>query len=166
MDGNFSSWVAVFKQLDLKRSRIGLTPAEEQQWVQLKDAIEHATSSEECPPSSQRASIRVPTAYEATFEDPDGFRKAYLRNISEGGVYVESGTQFKMGDRFQLKMVVENPPVTIEQHVQVVWVNANPSPGSGLEPGVGVAFLDLPADKKLQIKAIVHNRLDELVKTH
>lgn len=162
MQGDLSSWVATFKQLDLKRERIGLTISEERQWVQLKDAIEHATSSEKCPPSSQRRSIRVPTDYVATFDDPDGFRDAYLRNISEGGVYIESGTRFEMGDRFVLRMVVEDPPVSIEQHVQVVWVNANPSPGSGLEPGVGVAFLDLPADKKMKIKAIVHNRLDEL----
>lgn len=163
MQGDFSAWVAAFKALDLKRAHTRLTPDEARRWLDLKDAIEHHTSSEKCPPSSQRDSIRVPTDYEVTFEDPEGFRKAYLRNISEGGVYVESGTKFKMGDRFSLKMVLENPTVTIQQDVQVVWVNANPSPGSGLEPGVGVAFLDLPADRKLVIKAIVHNRLDEIV---
>jgi uncharacterized protein (TIGR02266 family) len=163
MDGNFSSWVAAFKQLDLKRSEGGLSPAEARDWLNLKDAIEHHTSSEKCPPSSQRESIRVPTDYEVTFEDPDGFRSAYLRNISEGGVYIESGSTFKMGDRFVLKMMMESPVVKIEQDVQVVWVNANPSTGSGLEPGVGVAFLNLPGDRKKQIKAIVHNRLDELV---
>ncbi len=101
-----------------------------------------------------------------TFEDSEGFRSAYLRNISEGGVYVESGSTFKMGNRFLLKMVLENPALVIEQNVQVVWVNANPSPGSGLEPGVGVAFLNLPAASKKMIKAIVHNRLDELAGEH
>lgn len=165
MEGDLSTWVAEFKELDLKRSRASLGVEEARRWVELKDAIEHATSSEKCPPSSQRHSIRVPADFVVTFENPDGFRKAYLRNISEGGVYVESGDTFEMGDRFVLRMSMQNPKIDIDQKVQVVWVNANPSPGSGLEPGVGVAFLDLPADKKLTIKAIVHNRLDELVRS-
>ncbi len=41
MEENLSSWVARFKHLDLKRSEIGLTPAEEKRWVELKDSIEH-----------------------------------------------------------------------------------------------------------------------------
>ncbi len=163
MEGTLSSWVAEFKELDLKRAKVRLSIEEARRWVELKDAIEHATSSEQCPPSSQRGAIRVPVDYEASYDDADGFRRAYLRNISEGGVYIESGQRFQMGDRFVLRMRLASPPVTIDQRVQVVWVNAHPSPGSGLEPGVGVAFLDLPEDKKLKIKAIVHNRLDDLV---
>jgi uncharacterized protein (TIGR02266 family) len=163
MAEELADWVARFKALDLARGR-GLSAAEAREWLRLKEAIEHATSCEECPPSSQRASLRVPTSFEARFEDPNGFRQAYLRNISEGGVYIESGDRFEMGDRFVLHLVVEDPPIAIAQRVQVVWVNVNPSPGSGLEPGVGVAFLDLSPDKKRQIKAIVHNRLDALAR--
>ena len=71
---------------------------------------------------------------------------------------------FKMGDRFTLNMVLQHPSIAIEQAVQVVWVNAKPSAGSGLQAGVGVAFVDLGEERRLQIKAIVHNRLDELAR--
>ena len=161
--GVVSEQLQQFKALDNARTTRTLSGAEEQRWRELKDAIEAATSNADCPPSSQRAAIRVPVSYEASFRDAAGFRNAYLRNISEGGVYIASGNTFGMGDRFVLFLVLENPPVVIEQRVQVVWVNANPTPGTGLEPGVGVAFLDIEPATKARIKAIVHNRLDELI---
>jgi hypothetical protein len=41
-------------------------------------------------------------------------------------------------------------------------VNRTPSPGSGLDPGVGVAWRDLPPREKLAIKAMVHRALDAM----
>jgi uncharacterized protein (TIGR02266 family) len=164
MASEFTAWVAEFKAIDQQRGERDLSVEEARRYVELKELLENRTSSDHGPPSSARASLRVPIAYEAKFDNADGFRNAYLRNISEGGVYIESGDAFAMGDRFVLRITLESPKVALDQRVQVVWVNQRPSPDSGLEAGVGVAFLDLTPETKMQIKAIVHNRLDELTR--
>jgi uncharacterized protein (TIGR02266 family) len=164
--GALAEQIAVFKQLDQKRDRAALTADEQRRWQDAKEAIERLTAApgEAVPPSSRRLSLRVPAHLEVTFEDADGFARAYLRNISEGGVYVESERPMRMRDRFQLTIVVRQPGETLELPVEVVWVNGNPSPSSGLKPGVGVAWLDLtPANKEI-IKGIVHASLDEMAK--
>jgi uncharacterized protein (TIGR02266 family) len=162
MNAEFARWVERYKELDIKRERHGLGPEDETEWERLKDAIEHVAAPG-CPPSSRRRNMRVPADHEVTFQDRRGFQHAYLRNISQGGVYVETDSAFKMNDRFALRIIVKNPAIDLSLDVQVVWVNRHPSPSSGLLPGVGVAFLDLPPDDKATIKALIHKTLDKLV---
>jgi uncharacterized protein (TIGR02266 family) len=97
-----------------------------------------------------------------TFEHANDFARAYLRNTADGGVYVTTDNLFDMGDRFHLLVGVDEPKASFEMNVQVVWVNRSPSPGSGLERGVGVAWLDMTPEKKKLIKSIVYGVLDEL----
>ena len=160
MSDELEEAIALFKRLDQKREE-GLTEAEERAWNEAKETIERH-SSEPMPPSSRRRALRVPSELEVTFEDARGFQRAYLRNISEGGVYVTTEVDLRMRDRFQLRIVVRDPPETIELRVEVVWVNRTPSPSSGLAPGVGVAWLELPQDKKLIIKRLIHRALDDM----
>ena len=149
-----------FRELDALRSSDGLTGEQEQQWNSLKDWLERVWAQDDSlPPSSRRDTLRVPTRLEVSFHDAHGFERAYLRNISEGGVYFASDRDLRMGDRFNLSIVVEEPPSTIELPVEVVWVNRNPSPQSGLDPGVGVAWLELSPEQKKSIKAMVHHAL-------
>ncbi len=158
--------IAAFKRLDDKRVREGLTPPEQDRWFALKGVIEQEVFPDSAPPpSSRRDSLRVPTAIDVTFEDARGFEKAYLRNISEGGVYLETSRPLPMGTRFDLSIRIADSGEQVRLRVEVVWVNANPSPSSGLQPGVGVAWLDLPADDKVAIKAIVHRALDDATTT-
>jgi uncharacterized protein (TIGR02266 family) len=152
--------ITVFKRLDEKREE-GLTEEEERSWNAAKETIERH-SSDPMPPSSRRRALRVPSELEVTFEDARGFQRAYLRNISEGGVYVATELDLRMRDRFQLRILVRDPDETIELPVEVVWVNRTPSPSSGLAPGVGVAWLELQPEKKLAIKRIIHSALDDL----
>ena len=155
--------VAAFRRLDDKRADGSLTSEEEPAWVAAKERIERLTApGEEMPPSSRRHTLRVPSQLEVTFEDERGFERAYLRNISEGGVYVATAHPLKMGDRFRLSILVDASGEALDLPVEVVWVNRSPSPGSGLDPGVGVAWLDLSLEHKASIKAILRRALDDL----
>ena len=60
------------------------------------DEMERLAGGEERPPSSRRRSLRVPTDMAVTFDDAQGFARAYLRNISDGGVYIETTLPLKM----------------------------------------------------------------------
>jgi type IV pilus assembly protein PilZ len=163
MSAELANAIEQFKQLDERRSAGPLDTELEQRWEQLKEAIERAGPlSERAPPSSRRRALRVATHLDVSFGDADGFAKAYLRNISEGGVYIETERPLAMGNRFELTIHVGKPLRTVDLPVQVVWVNAAPSGGSGLSKGIGVAFLDLAGDKKKLIKSIVYEALDRL----
>jgi uncharacterized protein (TIGR02266 family) len=154
--------IAKFKKLDDKRTNEGLSDDEREEWFALKDVIEQEVFPDSAPPpSSRRDSLRVPTSMDVTFEDAQGFERAYLRNISEGGVYLETKSPLPMGTRFDLASTIADSGEAVKLRVEVVWVNSNPSPSSGLKPGVGVAWLDLPADEKALIKSIVHRALDD-----
>ncbi|MCA9624682.1 MAG: TIGR02266 family protein [Myxococcales bacterium] len=155
--------IARFKALDVKRSEIGLTPEEEAAYHAAKDRLEaSATGAHDKPPSSRRQTLRVPSHLAVRFETAAVFQRAYLRNISEGGVYVATAHPFEMGHRFALTIFVDDGGDELLLEVEVVWVNRRPSPSSGLEPGVAVAWLDLHPEDKARIKAIVHRAVDDL----
>ncbi len=153
-----------FKVLDNMLSEGELTEDDEDRWVLLKHRIEQLTIPGSTP-SSRDAPLVAHVDLEVSFGDARGFKQSYLRHISEGGVYVEMNPVLEMGTRFRLGIRVDSPPASLELDVEVVWVNATPSEESGLKPGVGVAWLDLPKDKKALIKSIVHGALDEIVKS-
>ena len=152
--------IRLFKELDEKRYDQGLSEAEMAQWLECKEAIERFLEGDDLPPSSRRSSLRVPSQMAISFETAGAFYKAYLRNISEGGVYIATEQDLRMGDRFVLTVAIDDGGEQVTLTVEVVWVNQQPSPGSGLEPGVGVAWLDLTPEKKALIKTVVHRALD------
>jgi len=155
--------IANFKRLDETRSERALSPEEQERWFDAKEQIELlGTANTDRPPSSRRQMLRVPTELDVTFADAAGFEKAYLRNISEGGVYIETSHVFEIGDRFELNILVEDPGASLELPVEVVWVNASPSAASGLKPGAGVAWLTLLPEQRILIKSIIHRALDHL----
>lgn len=155
--------IRLFKELDDKRAAQGLSPSEQEQWLECKETIERfLAEGDDLPPSSRRSSLRVPSQMAISFESAGAFYRAYLRNISAGGVYIATDRDLRMGDRFVLTIAVDDAGEQVTLNVEVVWVNKRPSPGSGLDPGVGVAWLDLTPDKKALIKRVVHRALDEV----
>ena len=158
--------IRLFKELDAKRAQGGLDDDERARWLECKETIERfLAEGDELPPSSRRSSLRVPSQMAISFESAGAFYEAYLRNISEGGVYIATQRDLRMGDRFLLTVAVDDGNEQVTLTVEVVWVNKRPSPGSGLDPGVGVAWLDLTPEKKALIKGVVHRALDEVGET-
>ncbi len=156
--------IDAFRVLDEKREKDGLDHLEEERWLGLKDWLERAWAAESestLPPSSRRSSLRVPMRLEIEFVDARGFERAYLRNISSGGVYIATKRDLRMGDRFHLHLTVDEPSLELELPVEVVWENRTPSPQSGLEPGVGVCWLDLKPEQKAAIKVVVRQALEQ-----
>jgi uncharacterized protein (TIGR02266 family) len=154
--------IDLFRQLDDKREKGGLDALEEERWLGLKDWLERAWAAEsesQLPPSSRRSSLRVPLHLEIEFKDARGFERAYLRNISTGGVYIATQRDLRMGDRFHLNLTVDEPYLELELPVEVVWENRKPSPQSGLEPGVGVCWIAVTPEQKAAIKQVVRQAL-------
>jgi len=164
--------VARFKELDRTRLEGPLEPEAQREWLELKAEIGHELFGTDPPaPDVEQEPITlrlsnasgVSSHMEATFPDVAGFQRAYLRNVSEGGVYVETTRLLDVGTRFRLRVRVEQIDQTLNLPVEVVWTNRAPSDESGLRPGVGVAFLDLTPEQQRAIQKVVHWALDQEV---
>lgn len=71
----------------------------------------------------------------------------YAANISSGGLFITAAVPREPGDRFQVEIPLPHPlSRKIRCTCEVVW--SRPwSEGIDLEPGMGVRFLDLPAEE-------------------
>lgn len=155
--------VATYRWLDDRRAERPLSADEERAWRDAMVVITRYASADTEPPPDRRQTLRVPSHLEVTFSDEGRFERAYLRNISEGGVYIATEHPFECGHRFHLTLHIARTGERLDLQVQVVWVNRNPSPRSGLDPGVGVAWLSLDPASKQAIKNIVRRALDRMV---
>ncbi len=157
--------IALFKRLDMKRLAEGLNEREDRDWRALKREIHAYLFGEELPPEveDRRQSLRVDTDLAVRFENAAGFHNAYLRNVADGGVYIETEQPLVLGDQFDLHIRVEQLGRSIDVRGEVVWVNSEPSSDAAVGRGVGVAFVDLQPDSKRAIKEVMHHALDRQV---
>lgn len=154
--------IAAFRDLDPKRSAGELDEVEQAAYARARARIEaHTTIGEAPPPSTRRRSLRVPTERTVTLVDGSHTEEAVMRNVSEGGMYVETQRPLKVGARLRLKVMVAEPAEWLELPVEVVWVNQG-RPSGILPPGVGVAWVELPDSHKRMVQGIVYDELSSL----
>lgn len=79
-----------------------------------------------------------------------------LRNVSEGGCFIETNATFVMGDRVELSIPLPVPLAVsvIQAEGEVRWVSSNP-----LRRGMGVRFINPPADQATAIRQFVRLQL-------
>lgn len=76
----------------------------------------------------------------------------YAKNISRGGIFIATINPKEVGSRFQVEIPLP-PPLcrTLQCFCEVVWIR-DFSKGSLYEPGMGLRFLDLPAEMAERIE--------------
>ncbi|MEZ4483570.1 MAG: PilZ domain-containing protein [Syntrophotaleaceae bacterium] len=80
----------------------------------------------------------------------------YGKNISRGGLFIGSVNPREPGDRFRLEILPAPILKVVHVECEVVW-NRQFSKGSTLEPGMGLKFLDLPAEEAESIDQWVNH---------
>lgn len=160
---NILEKVIQFKKLDKKRSLGGgLTEMEEDRWRHLK----HEVSQKLCgvhdsfAQENTRNELRVPTSLVVSFHDENAFRKAYISNISGGGLYVETEELLALHSELDLEIGVSEWDRVLKVRGKVVWVNSNPQETMSLKRGVGVKFLELSKEATETIRLLVHQAID------
>lgn len=85
------------------------------------------------------------------YDDGETFLFSYLEDISEMGIFIRSSDPFPVGTR--LSMRFRDHPLELEG--EVVWVNPVNLGLNNRNPGMGVRFLDLDADKREAVVDVV-----------
>lgn len=105
----------------------------------------------------RRAHERVLVNIEVDYACDETFLFAYITDLSEMGIFIQTRTPHSAGTRLNLRF---RPPGRPELNVegQVMWVNSyRPGHPDNLNPGMGVQFVDLDP--------VQQGRVLELVKT-
>lgn len=105
-----------------------------------------------------RADIQLEIAYKTL----EPFLQDYTRNISAGGLFIETRFPLEAGTRLTLRFALPGLSETLEVQGEVVR-SLSPSRAAehGSRPGMGVRFGALPEAARLRIDALVSECRDE-----
>ncbi len=154
-----------YKKLNA-RSRESLSPSELKELQELETVLSKMMKTEASRGNEEkRTSIRVPVAkgsYEVEFENVGELGRSYLKNISGGGLYIETSRFLEIGTKTTLKIKLPGEKESLTISVEVAWVN--PKVLGDMQPGLGFKFLDLDEKNRTKLKRLFDQALDAAVK--
>lgn len=103
-----------------------------------------------------RAKPRYETHIPFLIQDQENFHYPILRNVSEGGCFIETGHEFGINDKLQISIPLPIPlnVSVIKTDGEVRWLSDNP-----LRRGVGIQFKDLSPEIHRALQQYVHRQL-------
>ena len=104
--------------------------------------------------AERREHERFDTSIAVDYANGDTFLFAYLQNISEMGIFIRTNEPLPKGSRLRLRFHVdEAEPLVLDG--EVTWINPYRPNGENINPGMGVRFIELSADRREQVVALV-----------
>jgi uncharacterized protein (TIGR02266 family) len=110
----------------------------------------------------RREHLRIPTDVEVSLGSDHNFFVGWSENISEGGLFVATHQLVPVGTVMDLTLKAEPhlPETTVR--VEVRWLRKTDELTSDCPPGMGLKFVDLPADVAEGIHAFVATRREAM----
>ncbi len=143
-----------YVRLDRLRRTQGLSVEELARWRVLKRALSSQFEPELSPAlADRRASVRVPTRLNVSFDSDGALAGCLMTNISQHGLFVETDQPLELKTRFEIRIQVERPPRTIVAPVEVVSVGMGPGFASNA-PGMGLRFLRLTPEIQKEVEEL------------
>ena len=102
----------------------------------------------------RREHRRYPASIAVDYADGDTFLFAYLRNISEMGIFIRTEDPLPIGTSLRMRFPVEDGE-TFALRGEVTWINPFRADGENLNPGMGVRFVDLTPERRERVVALV-----------
>lgn len=103
----------------------------------------------------QRQALRADLDVAVDLESEHNFFTGFVRNISDGGLFIATTTPFPIGTRIAVRLRIPS----FERDEMIVgvvkWVRSAPRRKGELPGGVGIAFLDLDSAVARKIDAFI-----------
>ena len=104
--------------------------------------------------ADRREHQRFDTSIAVDYASGETFLFAYLTNISEMGIFIRTNEPLTIGTRLRLRFHVdEADPLVLDG--EVAWINPYHTDRENINPGMGVRFIQLTADRREQVVALV-----------
>ena len=147
----------------LNRRRVNgdppLSVLELQRWSELRDLLAYAFGHKTPVASTLERPLRVPTQLKVRYGREGA--TAILRNLSEGGLFVESERPIDPGTTLQLELDPGNAETPIALEGEVVWCRELPNLDG--PAGFGVRFRNLEAEEFAALIRVIEGVLRDLV---
>ncbi len=104
-----------------------------------------------------RVHRRAPLRLELNYRNATGgnFLFEYSRNISKGGIFIETDTPLAMGTRLAIRFQPPGSEDGLEVDGEVTWVNPVKEGDDNPNPGMGVQWVGLSDDQYELIASVV-----------
>lgn len=112
------------------------------------------TSHDDEDGAERRIHERFDTTFKVDYASGETFLFAYLTNISEMGIFVRTESPLPIGTTLRLRFSIDDTE-TMELDGEVMWINPVRVSGDNLNPGMGVRFANLTAERREQVVALV-----------
>ena len=104
--------------------------------------------------AERRKHERFDTSFAVDYASGETFLFAYLKNISEMGIFIRTDTPQEVGTDLRLRFQVEGQePLILEG--RVIWINPYRESGDNLNPGMGVRFKRLTPELREKVVELV-----------
>jgi len=107
--------------------------------------------------NEQRTGQRKPTKIEVMFREYGAFVKAYMLNVSNGGLFVKTEDPFPLDHPVSLRLILPSETKPLDIEGRVVWINPKGRKNS-FPKGMGIQF------EKMNDEA--RSKLDECVEKY
>ncbi len=108
--------------------------------------------------SDRQREGRAEVQFEVRYRTAKEFVSAYSRNISGGGIFVQTRQPLPLNQRVRLRFTLPGIVRPFETNGIVVWSNPISGKSDVLPSGMGIKFLDLdPQSKNLILEYIKAN---------
>jgi len=111
------------------------------------------------------APMAAPVRIEIMFKEFGSFIKVYMPNIVNGGLFIRTDNPLPIDSPVLLRMQLPEEDEAIEVSGRVVWSFVKGSKKAFLPKGMGIQFVDMPADHADKIKKIVQRFKNEIARS-
>lgn len=110
----------------------------------------------------KRRTLRVSTRFEAKLETVGALKKAYIKNVSGGGLYIETDQFLAVGTKLSVSLTLPGGTEAEVLECEVAW--SNPKRMDELPPGIGVKFLNLSDRTYSKIQKLIESTVETELK--
>lgn len=89
------------------------------------------------------------------YESEGAYLYSYSKDLSEGGIFIQTSNPLKVGERIKLKFILPELLEKVETWGEVAWVNEGGG-AEGVSEGMGVRFVELESEKAKLIEEVIH----------
>lgn len=142
-----------YRKLSEKKNA-GLSPDEEKTLKHIETLLGKALDKKASPTQiEQRKAIRVTNRIEINLESAHEVKKAYIKNISGGGLYLETNRFQPIGTILTVHLTLPGSDKPEPVDCQVAWVNPKNMPD--LAMGMGLKFHKIDDKTRTRIQRLV-----------
>jgi uncharacterized protein (TIGR02266 family) len=109
-------------------------------------------------PSDRRAEPRIELEVEVGLETDHNFYTGLTQDISSGGLFIATSIEYRVGERIRVRFSLPGQTQPITAEAEVRWVRDPRAMKTDAPEGIGLRFVELPAEAHTEISQFLARR--------